>query len=137
MSLPAQADSLYVPQIIPQCALYSSTDGEVCGYLDIEDWKRVLEADAELALARGKLKNQGDKVEKLTLQVDVLQGQLSRYRSWSDTLYERVESLNRQLVELDAKYQAARAKSAFGSPLPWAIAVVSVSVLVGVGLSSL
>jgi len=136
-SIPAFADDLYQPQVVPACKVYKTTGGDVCGYLNIEDWKSVLRADAELVHARVRLTKEVERVTLLTLQLAELEGQVAIHASSQSIVVQRNSDLTKQLVDLGLKYQQERAKPSFGSPLAWTLAGVSTSLLAGFLISSL
>jgi hypothetical protein len=109
----------------------------VCGYLNIEDWKLVLKADAELVHARVQLRNEGERIALLTLQLSELKGQVATYANSQSILVQRNGELTKQLLDLDLKYQQERVKPTWGSPLAWTIAGVSTSILAGVLIAGL
>lgn len=130
-SIQARADDVYKPQIVPTCKVYKTSAGDVCGFLDIEDWKSILKADAELVHSRIQLKNEGDRFATLTLQLTELKGQVDVYANSQSILVQRNTDLSKQLIDLDLKYQQERVKPSWGSPIAWTIAGVSTSILVG------
>ena len=135
-SSPALADPAYQPQTLPSCKVYKTPAGDVCGYLDIADWKLVLAADAELVHSRVQLKINADLEATLTLQLTELRGQVTTYAGSQSILVQRNSDLTKQLLDLDLKYQQERVKPGWGSPLAWTIAGVSTSILAGVLISS-
>ena len=136
MSTPAFADDVYTPKVVPQCKVYKTAAGDVCGYLNIEDWKLVLKADAELVHDREQLKNEGERATALTLQLTELKGQVATYANSQSILVQQSVALTKQLLDLDLKYQQERVKPSWGSPLAWTIAGVSTSILAGVLIAS-
>ena len=136
-STPALADDVYAPKVVPSCKVYKTTTGEVCGFLNIEDWKLVLKADAELVHSRIQLKNEGERAALLTLQLTELKGQVATYANSQSILVQQSVALTKQLLDLDLKYQQERVKPTWGSPLAWTIAGVSTSILAGVLIAGL
>lgn len=131
-SIPARADDVYQPKNFPTCKVYKVVGiGEVCGFLDIEDWKKVLAADAELVHAREKLKNEESKVLNLAELNKLLHVEVDAYAASQKLLVERNSKLTQDLIDLDKKYQGERVKPRFGSPVAWTIAGVSAAILVG------
>lgn len=110
--------------------------GTVCGYLDIEDWKAVLKADAELVHLREVAKKEVERAANLALQVNSLQSQVATYASSQALLVARTDKLTKDLIALDKKYQDERVKPTWGSPVAWTIAAVSTSILAGVLINS-
>lgn len=131
----AFADDVYAPRVVPPCKVYKTSAGDVCGYLDIEDWKTVLRVDAELVHAREQLKIETELVALLTLQLTELKDQTAVYANSQSILVQRNSDLTKQLLDLDLKYQQERVKPSWGSPVAWTIAGVSTSILAGVLLS--
>jgi len=125
----AHADG-YTPQAVPPCTLFQTPAGEVCGYLNIEDWKLVLKADAELVHLRVRVKNDSDRAVVLDLQIAEMHRQNSIYAGSQTILLERNTTLSKQLLDLDLKYQQERVKPAWGSTLAWSVAGVSLAMLV-------
>jgi len=136
-STPALADPVYQPQTLPACKVYKTAAGDVCGYLDIEDWKLVLGSDAELVHSRIQLKIDADLTATMNLQLTELKGQVSTYAGSQSILVQRNSDLTKQLLDLDLKYQQERVKPTWGSPVAWTIAGVSTSILAGVLIASL
>ena len=133
-SIPAFADDTapYQPQVVPPCKVYKTTVGDVCGYLNIEDWKLVLKADAELVHLKIQLRNDGERAALLVLQLAELRKQVETYANSQSILVQRNSDLTKQLLDLDLKYQQERVRPSWGSPLAWTIAGVSTSILAGV-----
>lgn len=138
-STPARADGpeVYQPQVVPACKVHKTPEGEVCGYLDIEDWKRVLVVDAEVVSARIQLKNELAKLAAMTTQLTELHGQVDIYASSQALLVQRNSALTTQLLALDWKYQQERVKPRWGSPVAWTLAAVTTSILAGVVIADL
>lgn len=111
--------------------------GTICGYVNIEDWKAVLEADAELVLRREQAKKEAARAEALDLQVRSLQVQVQTYARTQVVLVERTEKLTLDLIALDKKYQNERVRPSWGSPVAWTIAAVSTSLLAGMLIAEL
>lgn len=134
----ALADDVYEPQVVPACTKYTVPGvGTICGYANIEDWKAVLEADAELVLRREQAKKEAARADALDLQVKSLQDQVRTYAKTQVMLVGRTEKLTVDLVALDKKYQNERARSSWGSPVGWTLAAVSTSLLAGMLISQL
>lgn len=136
---PILADTdVYEPKVVPACTKFTVPGvGIVCGYRDVEDWKKVLEADAELVLQRERAKKEGERAEALDLQVKSLQEQVDVYARTQVMLVERTDKLTLDLIELDKKYQDERVKPTWGSPIAWTLAAVSTSILAGVLIDKL
>lgn len=111
--------------------------GTICGYASIDDWKVVLEADAELVLRREQAKKEAARADALDLQVRSLQAQVQTYARTQVVLVERTEKLTLDLIALDKKYQDERARPSWGSPVAWTLAAVSTSLLAGMLLAEL
>lgn len=135
-STPALADDVYQPKVIPACKVYKTTAGDVCGYLNIEDWKTVLRVDAEVVHLREQLRIEAERNAALTIQLTELKGQIATYANSQSILVQRNTDLTNQLLDLDLKYQKERAKPSWGSPIAWTIAGVSTSLLAGVLIAS-
>lgn len=137
MSSPAGADDAYTPVNVPACKMYKTTAGkEVCGYENLEDWKRVLEADAELTHVRNQLKNEKALVDAVSKQRDLLISQVAKYMDSQLALTTHADKLTQDMIALDKKYQDERVKPRWGSPVAWTIAAVSTSILAGFVISS-
>lgn len=129
---PAPADLVYTPKTFPPCKLFKTNTGtEICGYDNIEDYKKVLVVDIDLADALDKLKNERDRSTLLLQQKDLLQKQVDAYADSQKVLQAHESKLTDDLIALDKKYQDERAKTQWGSPLAWGIAAVSTAVLAG------
>lgn len=111
--------------------------GTICGYAVLEDWKAVLEADAELVLRREQAKKEAARADALDLQVKSLQDQVRTYARTQVMLVERTEKLTLDLIALDKKYQNERVRPSWGSPVAWTLAAVSTSLLAGMLLAEL
>lgn len=136
-STQARADDVYQPKNFLPCKVYRLADGrDVCGFLDIGDWKKVLGADAELEHVRNQLKNEQARSAALAEQKSLMLGELSAFSSSQATLVAHSEKLTRDLIALDKKYQTERVKPRFGSPVAWTIAAVSTAILAGFVISS-
>jgi hypothetical protein len=123
----------YSPKIVPQCGKFAVPSvGTVCGYLNVEDWKAVLAADAELVEARERLKKDADLEVALNLQVTALQEQVDLLTSAKKAVVERNAKLEKDYIDLDEKYQNERVKPRWGTPLAWGTAAAAVAVLAGV-----
>jgi hypothetical protein len=134
----ALADDVYEPQVVPACTKFTVPGvGIVCGYVDVADWKKVLEADAELVLQRERAKKEGERAAALDLQVKSLQNQVAAYARTQVMLAERTDKLTVDLIALDKKYQNERARPAWGSPVAWTLAAVSSSMLAGMLIADL
>jgi hypothetical protein len=137
---PARADEtfpVYQPKVVPPCTVYVIPGvGTVCGFVDVEDWKAILEADAELASKRELLAKEKERSVNLAQQAELLQGQVDTCKKSQGALDERNRKLTKDLIDLDLKYQNERVKPRWGSFLSWTIAAVSTSILAGVLLKS-
>lgn len=111
--------------------------GTICGYVNVEDWKAVLEADAELVLRREQAKKEAARADAMDLQVRSLQAQVQTYARTQVVLVKRTEKLTVDLVALDKKYQNERVRPAWGSPVAWTLAAVTTSLLAGMLISDL
>lgn len=138
MTSPALADDVYEPQVVPACTKYTVPGvGTICGYANVEDWKAVLEVDAELVLRREQAKKEAARADALDLQVKSLQAQVQTYARTQVMLVERTEKLTVDLIALDKKYQNERVRPSWGSPVAWTLAAVTTSLLAGMLLSDL
>jgi hypothetical protein len=135
----AQADEQpYKPAIVPECKSFIVPGvGEVCGFLDVEDWKKVLKADAELVHSRGRLKKEEARAANLMAQVKSLRDQVAVYAETQHALVAQNDKLTKDLIDLDKKYQDERVRPRWGSPVAWTIAAVSTSILAGVLIEGL
>jgi len=116
--------------------VYRTPEGDVCGFLDIEDWKSVLRIDAEVVHLRERLRSEGERAELLSVQISEMKKQIVVHLDSQAVLIRRNDDLTKRLIDLDLKYQKEAARSPVGSVLPWAIAGASVSVLAGVLLAT-
>ncbi len=105
--------------------------GTICGYVNIDDWKAVLEVDAELIHQRVVAKKEGERAANLALQVTSLQDQVATYAKSQALLVARTDKLSSDLIALDKKYQLERVKPMWGSPVAWTVAAISTSLLAG------
>lgn len=116
--------------------MYMADGQSICGYANIEDWKLVLKADAELVLLRSKVRILEQREQQLTVQIQALEDQLDLSARQAGFLGEENARITRELIILDKKYQDERVKPRLGSPLAWSIAGVSTAALVGILLIS-
>ena len=119
----ARADNSYEPVVVPKCTVHMVAGGEICGY-SIEEWKLVLQVDAELVHLRAQLKNEQTRTILLAQQVEGLQGQVDVYSKSQELLVARETKLTADVIELDRKYQNERVKLRLGSPLAWTVTAV-------------
>lgn len=131
----AAAEEVYKPAVVPQCKMYSTPEGEVCGYIDIEDWKTVLRADAELIHLRVAEAKEKERTSNLSSQVESLRKQIDAYADSQSKLLSRNELLTGELIKLDRSYQDERVKPRIGAPVAWAVAGISLAALGGVLLA--
>ena len=131
----ARADEPYEPKVIPKCSVYKVGGVDICGFT-FEEWKKVLEADAELIHVRTELKNEERRSASLALQVETLQDQVDVYAKSQVLLVEREAKLTKDLIECDRKYQNERVKPRLGSPVAWTITTVAVAAFGGYLLSA-
>jgi hypothetical protein len=110
--------------------------GQMCGYTDLEDWKLVLKADAELVSKRALLAKEKERTANLALQVGTLAGQVGKCAGNQEVLTERNSKLTQDLIKKDKLYQNERVKPRWGSPVAWTIAGLSTSVLAGIMLKA-
>lgn len=139
MSTQALADDPpYTPKNFSSCKVFKTSAGkEVCGFENIDDWKLILTADADLVYVREQLKNEQLRTINLSEQKTLLQAQVDAANANQKLLVEQNSKLTNDLIGLDKKYQDERVKPTWGSPVAWTIAGVSTSVLVGFVLYSL
>ncbi len=126
----ARADEPYEPQVIPKCTAYKVAAGEVCGFT-FEEWKKVLEADAELVHTRNLLAKEKARTTTLQLKVGDLRTLVEIYSEGQELVMSRNEELTTDFVECDRKYQAERVKPRLGSPVAWTITAVVVTAFGG------
>jgi hypothetical protein len=125
-------DAPYVPKTVPPCRMFKTALGvDVCGYDDIEDWKKVLVIDVEVVHLRTQLKNEQDKGIDLLEMKKLHLAEIQALSDSQKTLTEQNSKLTQDLIALDEKYQNERVKPMLGSPIAWTIAAVSTSILVG------
>lgn len=124
------ADGPYEPVVIPKCTVYKVATGEICGFTE-DQWKVVLEADAELVHVRVLLAKERERSAALALQVDALKDQVDVYAKSQSLLTARADKLTNELIECDRKYQNERVKPRLGSPLAWTITTIAVATLGG------
>lgn len=136
MTSPILAEDLR-PKNLPQCVKYTVAAGVVCGYEDLEDWKSVLRADAELTLLREKLKSEKAASEQVAIQLQAAIAEAGAREHGETILKEQNDKLTKDLIKLDEKYQTERVKPAWGSPIAWTIAGVSTAILAGFVVHSL
>ena len=131
--MPAYADDKYVPKLIPPCTLIPIPGiGQVCGYEDIEEYKKLLLLDAELVAARAQLKESAKNIDALKDQHMLFFEQITLLEDTRNKCIERDHALTTKLIQLDLRYQKARARPNWGSPLAWGIAIATTAGLVGV-----
>ncbi len=112
--------------------MYKTANGvDVCGYDNIDDWKKVLVVDLEVGHERDQLKNEQERSANLLQQKDLLQSEVDHYSSSQKILVEHENKLTQDLIDLDKKYQDERVKPRWGSPIAWTLAAVSTSILAG------
>lgn len=112
--------------------MYKTATGvDICGYENIDDWKKVLVVDLEVGTLQRKLKSEQEKTADLIQLRDLQAHQIDAMAESQHILKDHSDKLTDQLIELDAKYQKERVKSRIGSPVAWTIAAVSTAVLVG------
>lgn len=134
---PASADEPYEPKVIPPCRLYKTAQGiEVCGYVDLEDYKQVLRVDAELVHLRERLKIEQARTAELLELKGLCLTEVQAIAGSQAILRQHADRLQTQLIDLDKRYQDERVKLRWGSPIAWTIAAVSTAVLVGFVASS-
>lgn len=131
---PAFADDPpYTPKFVPVCKLYKTVTGiEVCGFDDIEDWKKILVVDVELVHAREQLKNEQAKGVELLKMKALMTTEVEAMAQSQTVLKQANDKLTQQLIDLDKKYQDERVKPRWGSPLAWTLAAASTALLAGV-----
>ena len=121
----------YRPQILPECAVYDTQAGPVCGYDDIDDVRDLYRFDAELVLRRQETQLMSARGALLSLQVRSLESAVSALQTANVALGARVDVLVNEAVSQNEKYENERAKPRFGSALAWTTAGVAVALLVG------
>lgn len=132
MTFPAAADEPVRPANFPNCTKYQiAVGGLVCGYENIEDWKLVLRADAELTHVREQLKNEEVKDALLHVQLEQAVKEAAARSGAESILKTQNEKLTNDLIALDEKYQKERVKTVWGSPIAWGLAAVSTALLAG------
>lgn len=130
---PAAADDQVRPSNFPNCTKYLiAVGGLVCGYENIEDWKTVLRADAELTDLRERLKSEQQRSALLTEQLDQAVKEAVARAGAESVLKTQNTKLTNDLIALDEKYQKERVKPTWGSPVAWTIAGVSTAMLAGI-----
>lgn len=120
------------PSNFPDCTKYSLPDGRtVCGYTNLEDWKIVLKADLELTAKKKALTLERERAAQQGLVVAGLKGQVEAFKRIVAEQSSRIETLTKDLLETDRKYQSERVKPRWGNPLAWAAAAVATAALGG------
>ena len=128
----ARADGLHDPKNFPACKVVTLPGGVLaCAFVNLEDWKAVLLADAELTHQRALAKKSTELVENLSLQVASLEGQVSSLEGVRELLADRNKELTDELLATDKHLQQELAKPPWGSTIAWTVAAVSASLLVG------
>jgi hypothetical protein len=130
----------YRPQVVPQCEVYDLADGrEVCGYVvkeadgteTLDQWKEVLQVDAELVVLRHQDGLRRRKLAELSVQASGAVAALVAAERALEVVELRNADLTRQLVETDRKYQQERVKPRIGVGWAWAAAGLVAAGLVG------
>lgn len=135
--IPAHADEPVTPTNFPPCTVMVLPEvGQVCVYRDIEDWKRVLVADAELTRYRGETNLCREAKQVLEHQVSLLEHEKAVLIVTNKDIDDENARLTKELIALDKKYQEERVKPSFGPPVPWVVAGLASSILAGVLISS-
>jgi hypothetical protein len=120
------------PENFPDCTKYMLVSGiEVCGYTNLDDWKKVLDADKELSATRKLLKLERAAKGELESQLGFLKGQIAAYEIIVAEQDRRNDALTKDLLETDRKYQLERVKPKWGNPVAWTTAAVAAAVLGG------
>lgn len=110
-------------QIIPPCTRYVLlAGGEVCGYRDLEDWRTVARADAELVACRAAEEPEAKRADLLASQAADLRLALEAERRAGEIQEADRTRLRDELIALDRKYQAERVKPRVGGRLGWVVA---------------
>lgn len=133
MSLLPQASAQPVtPENFPPCKTYVLADKTtVCGYSNVEDWKKVLKADAELTAKKKMLDLEVKHVADLLVQVFNYEGQVKALQSTIQIQKDQVNKLITDLLKTDQLYQQERIKPRWGSAIAWTTAAVAAAVLTG------
>lgn len=121
---PAAPGEPYRTQIIPTCERYVLlAGGEVCGYRDLEQWKALARADAELVLCRATEPQVLAAVDALSAEAAALKSALDHEsRALGIALADRTR-LREELLAKDKELQDERVKPRIGgSRVPWVIA---------------
>ena len=131
LSLPARADDIK-PKNFPGCTKGVLVTGiKVCGFTDVADWKKVLDADAELTATRDLLGLERAKNAELAGQVENYKGQVAAYERICAEQKSRNEALTKDLLDTNLRLEKERVKSKWGNPIAWTTAAVAAAVLGG------
>lgn len=134
MCLAAHADPApdpprgYAPVHLPQCEKYTVPGvGTVCGYFDVENWKAVLRADAELTQVIAEADAAKRQAEAERTAVLALRDALTLRDATLDAAQEALALERLELKELDRRFRMEEAKPRWGTRLSWGIAIVGVT----------
>ena len=123
----AAADPV-APQIVPQCRTYALADGRtVCGYVvaladgteQLDQWRDVLRADAELAELRVAVDLQRRRAAELAAAVVDVSSAVEACRLARAVYERRVGELTDYALERDRLYQEERIKPRIGGRWGW------------------
>lgn len=124
----------YQVQIVPACTRYVLlAGGEVCGYRDIEDWRTVARADAELVACRAQEEPERRRADLMAAQVADLRLAVEAERRAGEIQEADRSRLRADLIALDRKYQDERVKPRVGGGAAWA---VSAGLAVGLAVAT-
>lgn len=130
LSRPASADNK--PTNFPDCVKHELSNGAmICGFTNLDDWKKVLKADVELTAKKKLLDLERRKSAQLAAQLIDYMGQLKAYQEIVSIQKDRNIELTKDVLDTDRKYQLERVKPRWGSAAAWTTAAVLAAVLSG------
>ena len=122
----------YKPRVVPECKVYKTKDGkEVCGYEGIELVKKLYAADAELFWLRKEILNRDQRQKMQDMQSADLRIAVDGFKKSSELCTTRSDTLTKELLATDLKYQKERVKPRWGTTLSWGTAGIAGALLVG------
>lgn len=124
------------PQNLPDCVKYQVPGvGTVCGYADLEQWKAVLRADAELTHQRELAAAAAKEAAAEHARAEALADALVIREGADKYMRDRLEETRRHLEERDRLYQKERARPRWGTWISWGVAAIAVGVAGGVAIA--
>ena len=127
------AETQYVPKIIPECNVYTLSDGrEVCGWLTIVEVTAAYKADAELVRLRATSAAQADQITAFGIQVASITAALEAERRSLSVVQARETKLTADLIAMNKKYEYERVRPRWGNPIAWTSAAGLAAILLGI-----